>query len=121
MSKILIVEDNLMNMVLVKDILTINGFTVLEAATGNEAIEKAGSENPDLILMDINLPEMDGITAMREIKANIKTSKIPVLALTASVMIEDRERIMSAGFDGFIPKPVDIEELIMLVKKYLSR
>lgn len=119
--KILVVEDNFMNFVLVKDYLTLHGFTVIGAGSGGEAIEKASKESPALILMDVNLPEMDGITAMKKIKANTETSSIPILALTASVMREDKERIIRAGFDGFIPKPVDLEELVMIVKKTLSK
>lgn len=120
MSKVLVVEDNIMNMVLVRDTLVLNKFTVIEAATGKEAVEKACSQIPDIILMDVNLPGMDGITAMRHIKANPPTSKIPVVALTASVMKEDRDRTMRAGFDGFIAKPIDLHELVRVVKEFLS-
>ena len=121
MPKILVVEDNFMNFVLVKDFLILHGFIVIGAGTGGEAIEKASKENPALILMDVNLPEMDGITAMKEIKANPETNSIPVLALTASVMREDKEKIMRAGFNGFIPKPVDLEELVKIIKNTLSK
>lgn len=121
MSKILLVEDNLVNRVLARDVLVLNGFTVVEAETGVDAIKRAKSDLPDLILMDLNLPQMDGITATRCIKEDPDTSGIPVVALTASAMREDVEKVMSHGFDGYIPKPIDIDSFVKTVKEIISQ
>ncbi|MDH4226289.1 MAG: response regulator [Deltaproteobacteria bacterium] len=110
--KILVVEDNFMNKVLVKEILTLNGYEIVEASTGAEAIKAAKAEMPDLVLMDLHLPEVDGFTATRIIKQDAHLSAIPVVALTASAMKGDREKIVTEGFDGYVQKPIDIKKLI---------
>ncbi len=111
-KKILLVEDNHMNKVLVKEILTLHGYEIAEAASGTEAIKSLMEEKPDLILMDIHLPGMDGITATRIIKSDSRNSAIPVLALTASAMRGEEDEILSKGFDGYVAKPIDRRKLI---------
>ena len=119
-KKILIVEDNRMSKILIQEILTMNGYEVMEAENGAEALKVAGEKRPDLILMDINLPGMDGITAMRFIKAGMDKKDVPVLAFTASSMEGDDERLLKSGFDGCVSKPVDVKKLVETVKKYLD-
>ena len=109
MSVILIVEDNEKNMKLARDLLVYKGHTVFEAATGEAAVTTTTRELPDLVLMDIQLPGIDGIEALRQIRSGGKAARIPIVALTASVMVNDRERFDKAGFDGFIAKPIDVK------------
>jgi two-component system, cell cycle response regulator DivK len=109
MSRIVLVEDNEKNMKLARDLLVYKGHTVFEATTGEAAVTTTTKELPDLVLMDIQLPGIDGIEALRRIRADGKAARIPVVALTASVMTNDRERFDRAGFDGFIAKPIDIK------------
>ncbi len=110
--RILVVEDNFMSKTLVREILEMNDYEVLEADRGTDALKIATVEKPDLILMDINLPGMDGVTAARVIKSNADGKDIPILALTASAMKGDEEKIIAQGFDGYIAKPVDMKELL---------
>ena len=121
MTRILLVEDNEKNMKLARDLLAYNGHTVFEATTGEAAVATATKELPDLVLMDIQLPGIDGIEALRRIRADGKASRIPVVALTASVMTNDRERFDKAGFDAFIPKPIDVktfnDQVVRLIAK----
>lgn len=120
-SKVLLVEDNLMNRVLVKEVLLLRGFDVIEATTGAEAIKALASVvMPDLILMDLHLPEMDGVTAMRIIKNDERYAVIPILALTASAMKGEEENIMDMGFDGYIPKPIDVRNLAVTINGFLK-
>ncbi len=119
--KILVVEDDFMNMILVKEILSLHGYEVLEAGNGKEAVEKASKEKPDLILMDINLPEMDGVTATKKIKAEESTKKIPIYALTASVMKGDAEKFLGEGFDGYLAKPIETKKLIESIESGLGK
>lgn len=119
--KVLLVEDNIMNRILVKEILTLRGFDVIEATTGFEAIKALASSNmPDVILMDLHLPEMDGVTAMRIIKKDARYAAIPVLALTASAMKGEEENILSMGFDGYIAKPIDVRNLASTITGFLK-
>jgi CheY-like chemotaxis protein len=120
-AKILVVEDDFMNMILVKEILALYGYEVVEAGNGKEAVEKAAKEKPDLILMDINLPEMDGVAATKKIKAEESTKKIPVFALTASVMKGDAEKFLSEGFDGYLAKPIETKKLIESIESGLAQ
>ena len=115
---ILIVEDNEKNAKLVRDVLQFKGYRTLEAATAGDGIALARSERPDLILMDIQLPDMDGITAVERLRAEEATATIPVVALTAFAMSSDRERIMAAGFDGYLAKPIDIRNFPDEVRRY---
>jgi len=117
--KILVVEDDPLNMELVSDLLTVHGYTVLQATTGQEALALAAREQPDLILMDIGLPGMDGLAACRALKADPTTVAIPVVALTAYAMRGDEEKIMAAGCDGYITKPIDTRQFAHIVARFL--
>jgi CheY-like chemotaxis protein len=110
--KILYVEDNEDNVYMLKNRLTRAGFTVVVAVNGTQGIAMATSEQPDLILMDVTLPDIDGEEATRQIKANPATKHIPIVALTAHAMIGDRERTLAAGCDDFDTKPVDLPRLL---------
>jgi two-component system cell cycle response regulator DivK len=120
MSKILIVEDNDKNMKLVRDILRHKGYATLEAVTGREGVHMALEHRPDLILMDIQLPDIDGFQALRLIREQPGLKAIPVLAVTASVMPEDQHKIASSGFDGFISKPISIKPFMEAVERFLA-
>ncbi|OFZ94535.1 MAG: hypothetical protein A2Z64_12405 [Betaproteobacteria bacterium RIFCSPLOWO2_02_67_12] len=117
---ILIVEDNEKNRKLARDILQVKGYRTIEAETAETGLEMAPKENPDLVLMDIQLPGMNGIQALKKLRANEATRAIPVLAFTASVMPQDRREIMDAGFDGFVAKPVNLKEFIAAIAKALG-
>jgi two-component system cell cycle response regulator DivK len=106
--RILVVEDNPDNCELVRFLLENAGYEVLAARTGSQGLEMAVQELPDLILMDLTLPVMDGWTAARELKANTKTAHIPLLALTAHTLPGDRQRALESGFNGYISKPINI-------------
>jgi len=116
--QILVVEDNEKNMKLFRDVLHASGYRTLEAATGERAVELVFEHRPDLVLMDIQLPDIDGIEALSRLRADGRTSSVPVLALTAQAMEGDRERFLAAGFDGYLSKPVDIAEFVATVKRY---
>jgi two-component system cell cycle response regulator DivK len=106
---ILIVEDNDKNLKLARDVLQYRGFRTLEATTAADGIALAAEHLPDLVLMDIQLPDADGISALGQLRAQPATAAIPVVALTAFVMQADRERIAAAGFDGYLAKPIDVK------------
>ena len=112
MAKILLVEDNDINADMLGRRLTRRGFAVVRAADGLQAVELAQSEHPDLILMDMSLPEIDGWEATRRVKGDAATATIPVIALTAHAMVSDRERCLAAGCNEFETKPVDLERLL---------
>lgn len=116
-KKALIVEDNPINMELVMEILTANGIIVDEAVNGEEAIEKVEKETYDLVLMDIELPGMDGVDATKLIKS--KHKNLPILALTSYAMKGDRERFIAAGFDDYIAKPIDVNSFIEKINKFI--
>ena len=120
MSLILIVEDNEKNMKLVRDVLQVKGYATLEAGTAEDGIRLAGEHTPDLVLMDIQLPGMNGIDALGVLRADAATAKIPVIAVTASVMQQDRKLITEAGFDGYIGKPINLKEFLATVRKWLG-
>lgn len=117
---ILYVEDNPENRLLIRRILQAEGYTVLEASNAYQAIDLVKTENPDLILMDINLPEMDGYTLTARLKTMPKLSTVPIIALTANVMRGDRERTLEAGCDGYIQKPVDVDALPIQIIRFLK-
>ena len=121
MSVILIVEDNPRNMKLVRDVLQVKGHTTLEATTGEDGVALAMEKLPDLVLMDIQLPGINGIQALAQLRANPTTAKIPVIAVTASVMQQDRKLITEAGFDGYIGKPINLAEFLQTVAAQLAR
>ncbi len=116
--QILVVEDNEKNMKLFRDVLLAAGYRTLEATTGGQAIELATEHSADLVLMDIQLPDLDGVEALGRLRADERTASIPVLALTAQAMEGDRERFLAAGFDGYLSKPVNIAELVATVKHH---
>src|SRR5258708_27570244 len=109
MTVILIVEDNEKNLKLVRDVLQFKGYRTLEAMTGAEGVRLAREEKPDLVLMDIQLPDIDGITALGIIRADPLTQKVPVVAVSASVMPDDRQRIVASGFDAYVTKPINVK------------
>jgi two-component system cell cycle response regulator DivK len=115
-ERILVVEDNELNMKLFRDVLVAGGYRTFEATTGGQAVEMAIENAPDLVLMDIQLPDIDGVQALGRLRANERTAAIPVLALTAQAMDGDRERFLAAGFDGYLSKPVNVRELIGTVR-----
>jgi two-component system, cell cycle response regulator DivK len=117
-EQILVVEDNERNMKLFRDVLQANGYRTLEATTGRRAVELATEHGPDLVLMDIQLPDIDGVEALARLRADERTAAIPILALTAQAMDGDRARFLAAGFDGYISKPVDINDLVATVKQH---
>jgi len=120
-ARILLVEDNYMNRVLIKEILTLSGYETVEAENGAEAIRKIAESDPDLVLMDLRLPGMDGVTATRIIKANDRFKLTPVLALTASASKGDEEDMLNMGFDGCVTKPVDRKRLIDTISESLKK
>lgn len=120
-KKVLVVEDNPMNMILIKEILAVNGFEVIEAYNGHDAIKRVSEEMPDLILMDLNLPEMDGVTATKILKSNTPSKDIPIVAITASAMKGDEEKILAEGFDGYIAKPIEMKKFIKAVALFIKK
>jgi two-component system cell cycle response regulator DivK len=120
-ERVLIVEDNGKNMKLVRDVLQASGYSTFEATTGEEAVGLALSQAPALVLMDVQLPGIDGIEALERMRQNERTASIPVLALTAQAMSGDRERFLEAGFDGYLSKPVDVAELLQAVREHCGR
>jgi two-component system, cell cycle response regulator DivK len=119
MSSILIVEDNEKNMKLVRDILQHKGHTTIEAVTGGDGVRLAQERVPDLILMDIQLPDIDGIAALREIRKMAALDATPVIAVSASVMPDDQHKIVTSGFDAFITKPINLKQFLDTVQRFL--
>ena len=117
-AQILVVEDNGKNMKLFRDVLLAKGYHTLAATTGEEAVALAVEHSPDLVLMDIQLPGIDGVAALGRLRADDRTASVPVIALTAQAMEGDRERFLAAGFDGYISKPVNIAEFVATVEIY---
>ena len=117
-ERILVVEDNERNMKVVRDVLNATGYETLEATTGVDAVALATEHVPDLVLMDIQLPDIDGVEALDRLRADDRFASVPVLALTAQAMDGDRERFLAAGFDDYLSKPVDILDFVATVKRY---
>ena len=120
MSTILIVEDNEKNMKLVRDILRHKGHETLEAMTGSEGVRLAKERRPDLVLMDIQLPDIDGITALRRIRDDSTLDAIPVLAVSASVMPDEQQKIVNSGFDAYVTKPINLKQFQETVQRFLA-
>ena len=120
MQAILIVEDNEKNMKLVRDVLQVKGYATLEAVTAEDGIKLAIEHKPDLILMDIHLPGMNGIEALGVLRADPATASIPVIAVTASVMQQDRKLITDAGFEAYVGKPINLKEFLDAVRGMLE-
>ena len=121
MSLILIVEDNDKNLKLVRDVLQVKGYATIEAGTAEDGIVLARERRPDLILMDIQLPGMNGIAAIGVLRADPTTAAIPVVAVTASVMPQDRNKITEAGFNAYVGKPINLKEFLDTVRTMLER
>jgi two-component system cell cycle response regulator DivK len=120
-GRILVVEDNERNLKLVRDLLRFAGFDVIEARSGEEGVALAGECEPDLVLMDLQLPGMDGTEALRLLRGDPRTRDMPVVAVTALAMKEDRERALQDGFDGYIQKPISVRALPGQVRGFLQR
>jgi two-component system, cell cycle response regulator DivK len=118
---ILIVEDNPKNLKLVRDTLQVRGYQTVEAGTGEEGVQLARERRPALVLMDIHLPGISGIEALEQLRADPTTRAIPVVAVTASVMDQSRQKVMAAGFDGFQGKPISVRELLETVRGILQK
>jgi two-component system cell cycle response regulator DivK len=120
MKTILIVEDNEKNMKLVRDILRHDGHATVEATNGEDGVRLASEHRPDLILMDIQLPDIDGIEALRRIRTEASLDAVPVVAVSASVMPDDHQKIVASGFDGFITKPINLKLFLEAVRRFLT-
>ena len=120
MSTILIVEDNEKNMKLVRDILQHQGHTTLEAVTGADGVRLALERRPDMVLLDIQLPDIDGIAVLRQIRAEPALDAMPVLAVSASVMPDEQQKVVTSGFDAFITKPINLKQFRDTVRHFLA-
>ena len=117
---ILIVEDNEKNRKLCRDVLQVKGYRTIESETAEEGLDLARSDSPDLILMDIQLPGMDGITAMKQLKADGETKSIPIIAITASAMTNNRTSMLAEGFDGYQTKPIALKDFLAEIERVLQ-
>ncbi len=117
---ILIIEDNEKNRKLARDVLQVKGFRTIESETAEEGLELARDQSPALILMDIQLPGMDGITAMKQLKAESKTQNIPIIAITASAMTNNRTAMLAEGFDGYQTKPISLKDFLSEIERVLT-
>jgi two-component system cell cycle response regulator DivK len=115
---VLVVEDNDLNMKLFRDVLQATGYRTLEATSGEDALELVAEHAPDLVLMDSQLPGIDGFETLRRLREDARTAPTQVVALTAQAMAGDRERFLDGGFDGYISKPIDVPEFIGAVRRY---
>jgi two-component system cell cycle response regulator DivK len=119
--RILVVEDNPLNLKLVRDVLQFAGYDVIEAQSGEEGLRVAQQDPPDLVLMDLQLPGIDGTETLRRMREGSLGRDVPVVAVTAFAMAEDRERASQAGFDGFVEKPISVRELPGQVEAFMNR
>jgi CheY-like chemotaxis protein len=117
---ILIIEDNERNLKLVRDVLQFNGFQTAEARTAEDGLALASASPPDLVLLDLQLPGIDGMEAFRQLRGSPPTAGVPVVAVTALAMKDDRERVLRAGFDGYLEKPISVRELPSQVRAFLT-
>jgi two-component system, cell cycle response regulator DivK len=115
---ILIVEDNEKNLKLVRDLLQVKGYRTLEAGTGQRGLELAAEHRPDLVLMDIQLPDIDGVSALERLRADPRTAELRVIALTAFAMKDDQARFVGAGFNGYLVKPISIREFPEQIRQF---
>lgn len=120
-SKVLYIEDNFENRMLVRRILMVEGLDVVEVDNARDGIEMARNDPPDLILMDISMPDLDGYTATRQLRQFPELDHVPIIAVTANVMKGDREQTLAAGCDGYIPKPIDVDRFPEQIAKFLNR
>jgi CheY-like chemotaxis protein len=118
---ILLVEDHELNLELARDVLQLHGLRTLEARTAAEGVELARTHRPDLVLLDIQLPDQDGLAVLRQLRQMPETARLPVVALTAFAMQHDRERLLEAGFDGYLSKPLDVRALPDQVRQTCAR
>lgn len=118
---VLLVEDNERNLKLARDVLEYAGFTVVVATTGEDGVEQARESLPDVILMDLQLPGIDGFAALAQLRGHEPTAHIPVVALTAFAMRSDRERVLTSGFSGYLEKPISVREFPAQVRRHLPR
>ena len=121
MGLILIVEDNEKNLKLVRDVLQFKGYQTIEAMTGTEGVRLAREHRPDLVLMDIQLPDINGVTALAQLRADTATKNMLVIAVSASVMPDDQQRIMASGFDAYITKPINVKTFVQTVEKFAGK
>jgi two-component system, cell cycle response regulator DivK len=121
MGLILIVEDNEKNLKLVRDVLRFKGYQTIEAMTGTEGVRLARERRPDLVLMDIQLPDINGVTALAQLRADAATKNMIVIAVSASVMPDDQQRIMASGFDAYITKPINVKSFIETVEQFAGK
>ena len=119
-EKILYIEDNPGNRMLVQRVLLVDDYVIIEAEDGRTGIERALQDKPDLILMDMNLPEIDGYQLTQKIRAIPELQSIPIIAMTANVMMGDKEKTLEAGCNGYIPKPIDVDALPRQVREFLD-
>jgi two-component system cell cycle response regulator DivK len=117
---ILIIEDNEKNRKLVRDVLQVKGYRTIETETAEEGLKLVVEQSPALILMDIQLPGMDGITALKQLRADPKTKNMPVIAITASAMTHNRQTLLAEGFDGYQTKPISVKEFLAEVQRVLA-
>ena len=122
-GRILVVEDNPKNLKLVRDVLVFSGYDVVEASTGEDSVRLADETTPDLILMDLQLPGIDGVEALHRIRAQGRSgaARVPVLAVTAFAMDQDKQRAYSSGFDGYVEKPISVRGLLQQVRDLLEQ
>ena len=119
-KKVLAIEDNVSNMILISRVVEAEGYELLRAEDGNQALRMLKEELPDLILLDINIPGIHGLDLARQLKADDRLAKIPLVATTANVLLGDRERCLEAGCDDYLPKPLDIRELRKVMRAYID-
>ncbi len=120
-KNVMVVEDNEKNRKLMRVVLKAKGYNIIEAATGEEALNLLKNQKPDIILMDIQLPGIDGLTLIKQIKASVITKDIPIIAVTAYAMKGDEQKILDTGCDAYVSKPINTQELPRIVEKYIKK
>ena len=120
-KNVMVVEDNEKNRKLMRVVLKAKGYNIIEASTGEEALNLLKNQKPDIILMDIQLPGIDGITLIKQIKGDITTKDIPIIAVTAYAMKGDEQKILETGCDAYVSKPINTQELPLIVEKYIKK